>query len=65
MAAKGKHVSGSGETDVTEVGSDVELLTVSGGRSSLLDAWILDFGCTFHMYPYQDWFTTYEDVDQG
>ena len=64
-AAKGKHVSGSGEADVAEVGSDGELLTVSGGGSSLPDAWIMDTGCTFHMCPNRDWFHTYEDVDQG
>ena len=35
-AAKGKHVSRSGEADVAEVGSDGEFLLVSGGGSSLL-----------------------------
>ncbi|KAG8492533.1 hypothetical protein CXB51_009766 [Gossypium anomalum] len=27
--------------------------------------WILDSGCTFHMSPNRDWFTTYETVSEG
>ena len=34
--AKDKHVSGSGEADVAEIGSDGELILVSGGGSSSL-----------------------------
>ena len=52
MTAKGKHVSGSGEADVAEIGSDGEIPLVSGGGSSSFpDVWIVDSGCTFHMSP--------------
>lgn len=27
--------------------------------------WILDFGCSFHMYPNQSWFETLEIEDGG
>ena len=30
-----------------------------------LNEWILDSGCTYHMCPHRDWFTTYEFVDCG
>ena len=51
---------------MAEIGSDGELILVSGGGSSSLpDAWIVDSECTFHMCPNRDWFHTYEDVDQG
>ena len=27
--------------------------------------WILDYPCTFHICPNQDWFSTYETVFKG
>ena len=30
-----------------------------------LNEWILDSGCTYHMCPHRDWFTTYEFADCG
>ena len=30
-----------------------------------MDEWILDYGCTFHMCPHRDWFTTFEQTSSG
>ncbi|KAG8480706.1 hypothetical protein CXB51_025391 [Gossypium anomalum] len=33
--------------------------------SKVSEEWILDSGCTFHMSPNRDWFTTYETISEG
>ena len=45
--------------------SDGELLVASDGDSKARHDWILDSGCTFHMTPNRDWFSTYESVPKG
>ncbi|KAK9714879.1 hypothetical protein RND81_06G127500 [Saponaria officinalis] len=30
-----------------------------------IDEWILDFGASYHICPRREWFTTYEQVDEG
>ncbi|KAG8485682.1 hypothetical protein CXB51_019024 [Gossypium anomalum] len=45
--------------------SNGELLVASVNDSKVSEEWILDSGCTFHMSPNQDWFTTYETVSEG
>ncbi|KAG8498772.1 hypothetical protein CXB51_005218 [Gossypium anomalum] len=45
--------------------SDGELLVASVNDSKVSEEWILDSGCTFHMSPNRDWFTTYETVSEG
>ncbi|KAG8475483.1 hypothetical protein CXB51_032327 [Gossypium anomalum] len=45
--------------------SDGELLAASVNDSKVSEEWILDSGCTFHMNPNRDWFTTYETVSKG
>ncbi|KAG8501467.1 hypothetical protein CXB51_003773 [Gossypium anomalum] len=62
---KGKQPENSGEADVVEDYSDGELLVASVNDSKVSEEWILDSGCTFHMSPYRDWFTTYETVSEG
>ncbi|WRX12668.1 zinc finger protein [Theobroma cacao] len=32
---------------------------------NLMDTWILDSACCFHICPRRDWFTTYQYVDMG
>ncbi|KAG8499179.1 hypothetical protein CXB51_005552 [Gossypium anomalum] len=54
-----------GEADVVEDYSDGELLVASVNDSKVSEEWILDSGCTFHMSPNRDWFTTYEIVSGG
>ncbi|KAG8498778.1 hypothetical protein CXB51_005209 [Gossypium anomalum] len=62
---KGKQPENFGEADVVEDYSDGELLVASVNDSKVSEGWILDLGCTFHMSPNQDWFTTYETVSEG
>ncbi|KAG8478970.1 hypothetical protein CXB51_028852 [Gossypium anomalum] len=62
---KGKQPENSGEADVVEDYSDGELLVASVNDSKVSEEWILDSGCTFHMSPNRDWFTTYETVSEG
>ncbi|KAG8501427.1 hypothetical protein CXB51_003754 [Gossypium anomalum] len=61
---KGKQPENSGEADVVEDYSDGELLVASVNDSKVSEEWILDSGCTFHMSPNRDWFTTYEIVSE-
>ncbi|KAG8480753.1 hypothetical protein CXB51_025439 [Gossypium anomalum] len=62
---RGKTTRKSGEADVVEDYSDGELLVASVNDSKVSEEWILDSGCTFHMSPNRDWFTTYETVSEG
>ncbi|KAG8473056.1 hypothetical protein CXB51_034969 [Gossypium anomalum] len=61
---KGKQPENFGETDVVEDYSDGKLLVTSVNDSKVSEEWILDSGCTFHMSPNRDWFTTYETVSE-
>ena len=47
--------------DTTIEGDTV--LTVSGSCSG--NSWILDSGCSYHMSPNRDWFSTYQSIDGG
>ncbi|KAG8501609.1 hypothetical protein CXB51_003912 [Gossypium anomalum] len=60
-----KTTRNSGEADVVEDYSDSELLVTSVNNSKVSEEWILDSGCTFHMSPNWDWFTTYETMSEG
>ncbi|KAG8486247.1 hypothetical protein CXB51_019546 [Gossypium anomalum] len=62
---KGKQLKNFDEADVVEDYSDGELLVASVNDSKVSEEWILDSGCTFHMSPNRDWFTTYETVSEG
>ncbi|KAG8493216.1 hypothetical protein CXB51_010581 [Gossypium anomalum] len=62
---KGKQPENSSEADVVEDCSDGELLVASVNDSKVSEEWILDSGCTFHMSPNRDWFTTYETMSEG
>ncbi|KAG8478363.1 hypothetical protein CXB51_028111 [Gossypium anomalum] len=63
--SKSSNRENSGEADVVEDYSDGELLVASINDSKVSEEWILDSGCTFHMSPNRDWFTTYEIVSEG
>ncbi|KAG8474336.1 hypothetical protein CXB51_034001 [Gossypium anomalum] len=62
---KGKQPENFDEADVVEDYSDGELLVTSVNDSKVSEEWILDSGCTFHMSPKWDWFTSYEIVSEG
>ncbi|KAG8501537.1 hypothetical protein CXB51_004025 [Gossypium anomalum] len=57
--SKESHCDGFGRGGVTE------LLVASVSESKVNEEWIFDSGCTFHMSPNRDWFTTYETVSEG
>ncbi|KAG8499473.1 hypothetical protein CXB51_005963 [Gossypium anomalum] len=62
---KGKQPENSSEANVVEDYSNGELLVASVNDSKVSEEWILDSGCTFHMSPNRDWFTTYKTVSEG
>ncbi|KAL4384756.1 hypothetical protein GQ457_15G014670 [Hibiscus cannabinus] len=43
--------------------SDGDMLSVS--TTQLMDAWILDSGCSYHITPNREWFSTYMPVNSG
>ncbi|KAG8493115.1 hypothetical protein CXB51_010427 [Gossypium anomalum] len=61
---KGKQPEKSSEANIVEDYSNSELLVASVNNSKVSEEWILDSGCTFHISPNQDWFTTYETVSK-
>ena len=50
---------------VAEVGGDVDVLLVMEKPIKLNDEWIMDTGCSYHVCPNQDWFSSYESIDGG
>nr|DAD29219.1 TPA_asm: hypothetical protein HUJ06_030687 [Nelumbo nucifera] len=54
---KGKATNEASVTSNTE--NDGDLFTISLVMDSL-NTWIHDSGCSYHMCPYRDWFSTYE-----
>ena len=42
--------------DDSEVGAN--LLSVSSSNNVLLESWVLDLACSYHMTPKKDWFDT-------
>ncbi|KAE8655249.1 hypothetical protein F3Y22_tig00117034pilonHSYRG01568 [Hibiscus syriacus] len=43
--------------------SEGDMLSIS--MTQLTDAWILDFGCSYHITPNREWFSTYMSVNSG
>lgn len=41
-----------------------DVLLISSGMN-IPSVWILDSGCSYHMYPYKDWFATYASFNGG
>ena len=63
---QGEKSGKSGEASVVEsYQTNKELLVVSDANSRASENWILYSGCTFHMNPNWDWFSTYEPVHKG
>jgi hypothetical protein len=40
-----------------------DMLSISSNSEHLVDSWILDSACSFHMMPNRDWFDTYRSVN--
>ncbi|KAL0003708.1 hypothetical protein SO802_011269 [Lithocarpus litseifolius] len=49
----------------TDSYSDGDMLFVSSSANRLIDSWILDSACSFHVTPHRDWFDTYKSVNCG
>ena len=62
---KGKQLEKSDKAEFVEDHSDGELLIAADGDSKPSEEWILDSGCTFHMYPNRNWFSTNETVSKS
>ena len=43
----------------------VDLLSVSSSNNVLLESWVLDSACSYHMTPKKDWFDTYKPYNDG
>ena len=50
-------------SDDSEVGAN--LLSVFSGNNVLLESWVLDSVCSYHMTPKKDWFDTYKPCNDG
>ena len=47
-----------GAEEAVEEPCDVLLVNSGRGKGRFLDAWLLDSGCTYHMCPRKEWFST-------
>jgi hypothetical protein len=45
--------------------TDGDMLSVASTSEHLVDSWILDSACSFHVTPNKDWFDTYRSVNSG
>ncbi|KAE8699066.1 hypothetical protein F3Y22_tig00110597pilonHSYRG01396 [Hibiscus syriacus] len=43
--------------------SEGDMLSIS--TTQLTDVWILDYGCSYHITPNREWFSTYRSVNSG
>jgi len=62
--------STSGKSDQARVVEEADedscdILTAESGKDKYSDAWLLDLGYTYHMYPKRGWFSTYKSYDRG
>ena len=42
-----------------------DMLSILSRANLLINSWILDLACSFHMAPHKDWFDTYKSVNCG
>jgi hypothetical protein len=45
--------------------ADGDMLSIASTSEHLVDSWILDSACSFHVTPNKDWFDTYRPVNSG
>ncbi|KAG8489926.1 hypothetical protein CXB51_015938 [Gossypium anomalum] len=64
IAAKSNEEDVAGANLADENGDDFLLMSRSD-NSKLTFEWILDSGCSFHMCPNREWFSTYSSVEGG
>ncbi|KAG8472618.1 hypothetical protein CXB51_034307 [Gossypium anomalum] len=51
--------------NLADENGDDFLLVSTSDNSKLTSEWILDSGCSFHMCPNREWFSTYNSVEGG
>ena len=51
------------EAAFAESDSDADVWFATSTERGNDSEWILDSGCTYHMCPHNDWFSTYDPVD--
>ena len=42
-----------------------DALTAQSGKGKYSDVWLLDLGCTYHICPKKEWFSTNKPYDGG
>lgn len=47
------------------IDDDTELAMIGSSLPHHSEEWILDSGCTYHMCPNRDWFSSFEELDGG
>ena len=55
----------SRSANIVVVDLDGDMLSVSSNANRLIDSWVLDSACSFHVTPHKDWFDTYKSVNCG
>ena len=50
---------------ILDSNSNGDMLSVSSSANRLIDSWILDLACSFHITHHKDWFDTYKLVNCG
>lgn len=58
-----KKTSDSGNVAGVAEDSGGDVLSITDG--SLAGDWILNLGCTYHIFPNREWFTTYQSINGG
>lgn len=51
------------ESDDSE--ANTEALSISSGTDSLIDSWILDSACSYHICPNRQWFNIFKSCNAG
>ena len=46
-------------------GDSCDVLKAESEKSKYSDTWLLDSGCTYHVCPKREWFSTYKPYDGG
>ena len=53
------------EGSIVKSNSDGKVLFATSTKKGSASDWVLDSGCTCHMCPQKDWFSTYDPVDSS
>jgi len=51
------------EASIVVFASNGDVLFATSNEKGSVSVWILDYGCTYNMYPHKDYFSTYDPVN--